>query len=57
MFKEEKRVNILVKPPIPIPYDSSQVHHIYDIDIKNKQDMANSMDEILSYINEPDLII
>jgi hypothetical protein len=33
------------------------VHHIYDIDIKAKKDIGNNIDEILYYINEPDLII
>lgn len=56
-FKEEKRVNILIKPPISIPYDSSNVHHIYDIDVKDKTNMSNNIDDILYYINEPDLII
>ena len=40
-----------------IPYDSSGVHHIYDIDVKDKKDMSNNIDDILYYINSPDLII
>ena len=48
-FIEEKRVDIMINPKIPIPFDSSKVHHIYDVDVK--------IEEILSYINESDVII
>lgn len=56
-FKKEKEVNILINPKKPIPYDSSQVHHIYDIDVKNAPFIENIIDEILEYINTPDIII
>ncbi len=56
-FVEEKRVNILINPWIPIPFWASQVHHIYDIDIKDAPDIKQVMNEILENINEPDLII
>ena len=56
-FIEEKRVNILINPGIPIPFWASQVHHIYDIDIKDAPDINQVMDEILEYINSPDIII
>jgi len=56
-FSEEKRVNILIKPPKSIPYGSSWVHHIYDIDVKDKKNMEENVEEILYYINDPDLII
>jgi DNA polymerase III epsilon subunit-like protein len=46
-FVEEKRVNILINPKIPIPYGSSQVHHIYDIDIKNAPYIDDVIDEIM----------
>lgn len=57
IFTEEKRVDILIDPEEPIPYASSQVHHIYDIDVKWKPKMSEVMDEIMTYINEPDMII
>ncbi|QFR38722.1 3'-5' exonuclease [Candidatus Gracilibacteria bacterium 28_42_T64] len=56
-FIEEKRVNILINPKTPIPYASSEVHHIYDIDIKKAPFIEDVIDEILEYINEPDMII
>ncbi len=56
-FKEEKRINILINPKIPIPFGSSEVHHIYDIDVKDAPYIENVIDEIISYINMPDAII
>ena len=56
-FSEEKRVDILVNPKMPIPFGSSQVHHIYDIDIKNSPYIEEVIDTFLSYINDADVII
>ncbi len=56
-FTEIKRINQLINPKKPIPFASSQVHHLYDIDIKNAPHIEDVIDEILSYINEPDVII
>ena len=56
-FIEEKRVNIIVDPWVPIPFGASQVHHIYDIDVKWAPSITQVMDEILEYINNPDVII
>ena len=56
-FKEEKRINILINPKKPIPFGSSQVHHLYDIDVKNAPYIEDVIDEILWYINEPDITI
>lgn len=56
-FTETKRVNIMVNPGIPIPFWASQVHHIYDIDVKDAPKIDEVMDEILQYINEPDVIV
>jgi DNA polymerase III epsilon subunit-like protein len=47
----------MIKPPISIPYNSSQIHHIYDIDVKNAPTFEEKLDEIMSYINDPDIII
>lgn len=57
IFTEEKRVDILINPKMPIPYASSQVHHIYDIDIKNAPFIETQLEEILELINTPDIII
>jgi len=56
-FVEEKQIDILIDPGIPIPYASSQVHHIYDIDIKKAPKIEEVIDEIVWYINDPDIII
>lgn len=56
-FREEKRVDILINPQTPIPYWSSQVHHIYDIDVKNAPIIDEVIDEIMEYINTPDVVV
>ncbi len=56
-YQEIKRVNILINPKIPIPYGASEVHHIYDIDVKNAPYIEDVIDEILSYINWSDVIV
>jgi len=56
-FKEQKKVDILVNPKIPIPFGSSEIHHIYDIDVKNAPYIEDVIDEFLSYINDADVII
>lgn len=56
-WKEEKRVNILINPKIPIPFDSSKVHHIYDVDVKNAPFIEDKIEEFLSYINDSDVIV
>lgn len=56
-FKEEKRINILINPKMPIPYAASQVHHIYDIDVKNEPTIEEVINDILEHITLPDVII
>ncbi len=56
-FKEIERIDILINPKIAIPYWSSQVHHIYDIDIKDSPYIEDVIDNITKYINTPDVII
>jgi DNA polymerase III epsilon subunit-like protein len=56
-FKEEKRVNNLINPKVPIPYNSSQVNHIYDVDVKDSSFIEDVIDEIIYYINIPDVIV
>lgn len=57
IFNELKRINILINPKIPIPFWASQVHHIYDIDVKGKPYIEDVIDIIIDNINEPDIII
>lgn len=56
-FSETKRINQFIKPKISIPYGASQVHHIYDIDVKNAPSIEEYIDEFLKVINESDVII
>lgn len=56
-WTEEKRVDILINPKMPIPFDSSKVHHIYDIDVKNAPFIEDKIDEFLEYINKSDVIV
>ena len=56
-FSEEERVDILINPLSPIPYASSEVHHIYDIDVKDAPAIDTVIDKMIGYINTPDIII
>lgn len=56
-FSEIKRINQFIKPKISIPYAASQVHHIYDIDVKNAPSIEEYIDEFIKIINESDVII
>ncbi|MDD3646510.1 MAG: 3'-5' exonuclease [Candidatus Gracilibacteria bacterium] len=56
-FTEEKRIDILINPKMPIPFGSSEVHHIYDIDVKDAPYIEQVVSDIVGYINEPDAII
>jgi DNA polymerase III epsilon subunit-like protein len=47
----------LINPEKPIPFASSQVHHLYDIDMKNKKNFKEQYLEILDLINKPDIIV
>ncbi|PZM85589.1 hypothetical protein DLH72_01960 [Candidatus Gracilibacteria bacterium] len=56
-FTEEKRINILINPKMPIPFASSKIHHIYDVDVKNAPFIEDKIDEFLDYINKSDVIV
>lgn len=57
VYTEIERKNILIKPPISIPYGASQVHHIYDIDVQNAPMMHEQIDEIMDFLSRADAII
>lgn len=57
VFHETGRINQFIKPKISIPYGASQVHHIYDIDVKNAPSIEEKIDEFLHAINSVDAII
>lgn len=56
-YKEIWRKDILIKPPIPIPYWASQVHHIYDIDVKDSPVMKDQIEEMMNFLSQADIII
>ena len=56
-WTEIKRVNQFINPEIPIPYDASLVHHIYDIDVKNSPIIKDFINQFLEIINSADVII
>lgn len=56
-YQEIKRINQLIKPKINIPFAASQIHHIYDVDVKNAPPIENFIDEFLAILNESDAII
>lgn len=56
-YTEISRKNILIKPPVAIPYGASQVHHIYDIDVKDAPIMSEQIDEIMSFLGETEVIV
>lgn len=56
-FIELSRINQIIKPKIPIPYWSSQVHHIYDIDVKNSPSIEDCIDWFIDLINKSDIVI
>ena len=47
----EKKIN----PEIPIPLHISEIHGIYDIDIKNSPTFKDVANEILAFIEDCDL--
>ena len=56
-FTEIERKDLFFKPPIPIPYGSSQVHHIYDIDVCNAKPICNHLEDLMSFIWKADVVI
>jgi DNA polymerase-3 subunit epsilon len=56
-YSELERKNIFIKPPISIPYWASQVHHIYDIDVKDAPVMSEQIEEIMNFLWQADAII
>lgn len=56
-FVEIDRVDIRVKPRIPIPFAASQVHGIYDRDVEDAPYIEEVMDQILRYLNTTDIVV
>lgn len=55
-YRELERHDFLVKPKIPIPFSSSQVHGIYDKDVENEPYIDEKMDQIIKILNSVDVV-
>lgn len=56
-YTELDRINVFINPGVPIPYWASQVHSIYDVDVKDAPKIDMVIDEFLKPINDVDAII
>lgn len=56
-FVEIERVDLMVKPRIPIPFSASQIHGIYDRDVENAPYIEEVIDQVLKYLNTSDVIV
>lgn len=56
-YTEIERKNILVKPPVSIPFSSSQVHGIYDRDVAEKPPIQGEMDTIIAFLHSADTVV
>lgn len=55
--KETRRASWLIKPPIPIPADSTKVHRITDADVANEPPFAERWPLIRDFIDSCDMIL
>lgn len=56
-FIELERIDQYINPGIKIPFETSKIHHIYDIDVINAPKINEVIDKILYFINTPDVIV
>ncbi len=56
-WTELERIDQYINPGIRIPFETSKIHHIYDIDVKDAPKMEEVIDRILYFLNTPDLIV
>ncbi len=54
---ELKRLNLLVKPPIPISAESSRIHGITDQTVQSMPSFAEVADQIIDLFQESDLVV
>lgn len=52
LIYKDKEYNLLLNPTIPIPSQSSNVHKIYDKDVRNSQTFADIADRLFKIFNE-----
>ncbi len=55
-YVELERHNSLIRPPIAIPFASSQVHGIYDKDVADKDLIISHIDGIIRVLNQSDVV-
>ncbi|MDD5212829.1 MAG: 3'-5' exonuclease [Candidatus Gracilibacteria bacterium] len=56
-WTELERIDQYINPGIKIPFETSKIHHIYDIDVKDAPKMDEVIDRILYFLNTPDLLV
>jgi DNA polymerase III epsilon subunit-like protein len=56
-FVEIERIDLKVKPRIPIPFSASQIHGIYDRDVEDSPYIEEVIDQMLKYLNTSDAIV
>ena len=56
-FVEIDRIDVKVKPRIPIPFAASQVHHIYDVDVADAPYVGEVIDQFLRFLNTTDIVV
>ncbi len=50
-------MNILIKPPIPIPFGASQVNGIYDVNVVDKLNFESHVTDIVRFLNTADVVV
>lgn len=56
IYQEISRENIIIKPPISIPFGASQVHGLYDRDVEDKNPLSHHIDLILKVLHSADIV-
>lgn len=55
-YREIARHDIMIKPPISIPFGASQVNGIFDKDVADKLPMSAHMEDIIRILNRADFV-
>jgi DNA polymerase III epsilon subunit-like protein len=56
-LREIDRIDTLIKPPISIPFNVSQVHGIYDKDVSDKKTFPELAHTFLTFLNGADIVV
>ena len=57
VFTQTEVIDELFKPPIEIPVVASEIHHIYNVDVKDKPPIEEWIPSIIEKLNNTDIII